>query len=228
MTPLTPDECRVLGVLIEKAQTTPQQYPLSVNALTLGCNQKNNRHPVVEWDEERVYSAVDSLRAKGLVREANLTGSRVPKFRHVAREVFSVDTPELVVLAELMLRGHQSAGELRQNASRMHPIEGLDAAQTILNALAARQPPMTRELPRRSGERATRWRQLLCPELHQSDESAPVDSPAHPELHQPRLSGPATAQHAPADLRIAALESEVHELRSQVADLTRRIAAAGL
>lgn len=228
MTPLTPDECRVLGVLIEKAQTTPQQYPLSINALTLGCNQKNNRHPVVEWDEERVYRAVDSLRAKGLVREANLTGSRVPKFRHVAREVFSVDTPELVVLAELMLRGPQSAGELRQNASRMHPMESLDAAQTILNALAARQPPMARELPRRSGERASRWRQLLCPELHKSDESAPVDSPAHPERHQPRPSGPATAQHAPADLRIAALESEVHELRSQVTDLTRRIAAAGL
>jgi uncharacterized protein YceH (UPF0502 family) len=211
MVTLKPDECRVLGVLIEKALTTPQQYPLSLNGLTVGCNQKNCRHPLTDFDDDRVFDAVESLRAKGLVREAMLSGSRVAKFRHVAREVFSVETPALVVLAELMLRGPQTAGELRSNASRMHPIESLDALQAVLNALMQAQPPMVRELP---GGHARRYAQLLCPDLH------PTDSPA-PGTTRDHLTA-SVAVPAPAGLaaRVEALEAEVKRLK----DVLERLA----
>jgi uncharacterized protein YceH (UPF0502 family) len=126
MLQLTPHECRVLGVLVEKAQTTPQQYPLTLNALVSGCNQKNNREPVLELSEEQVQAALDGLRQKGMAREVMLSGSRVDKFRHVAREALEIDTGELVILSELLLRGPQTIGELRGRAARMHPLETTD------------------------------------------------------------------------------------------------------
>ncbi|MBX3405558.1 MAG: DUF480 domain-containing protein [Phycisphaeraceae bacterium] len=216
MLTLKPDECRVLGVLIEKALTTPQQYPLSLNALTVGCNQKNCRLPVTDFDEERVFDAVESLRAKGLVREAMLSGSRVAKFRHVAREVLEVETPALVVLAELLLRGPQTAGELRGNASRMHPIESLEALQGVLATLVQRDPPMVRELP---GGHARRFAQLLCPDLHPLDERV-VHAPA--SASSPLASGNRAAPAAGPDVsaRLDALEREVAKLR----DALQRIA----
>lgn len=203
MLSLKPDECRVLGVLIEKALTTPQQYPLSLNSLTVGCNQKNCRSPLTDFDEDRVFDAVESLRVKGLVREAMLSGSRVAKFRHVAREVLNVETPALVVLAELMLRGPQTAGELRGNASRMHPIESLDALQGILGSLMTANPPMVRELP---GGHARRYAQLLCPELHVIDAQA---SPAG----EPALRTEARAVQPDLAARVESLEREVQKLR---------------
>ncbi len=216
MLTLKPDECRVLGVLIEKALTTPQQYPLSLNALTVGCNQKNCRMPVTDLDEERVFDAVESLRAKGLVREVMLSGSRVAKFRHVARETFNIETPALVVLAELMLRGPQSAGELRSNASRMHPIESLDALLGVLNSLMQREEPMVRELP---GGHARRFAQLICPDLHSLDERA-VHAPG--TLTRPPASTDRAAPAPSPDLaaRLAALERQVARLR----DALQRIA----
>jgi uncharacterized protein YceH (UPF0502 family) len=216
MLTLTPDECRVLGVLIEKALTTPQQYPLSLNALTVGCNQKNCRLPVTDLDEDRVFDAVESLRAKGLVREAMLSGSRVAKFRHVARETLNVETPALVVLAELMLRGPQTAGELRSNASRMHPIESLEALQGVLNSLMQRAEPMVRELP---GGHARRYAQLLCPDLHPLDERT---SPALAGASSPPASGHRASPAAPPDVsaRLDALERQVARLR----DALQRIA----
>src|SRR5512134_38169 len=108
---LTPHECRALGVLVEKAQTTPQQYPLTLNALVAGCNQKNNRDPVTELDEDAVLSALDGLRAADLVQELMLSGSRVAKYRHNARQVLGVETGDLVILTELLLRGPQTVGE---------------------------------------------------------------------------------------------------------------------
>lgn len=208
MITLKPDECRVLGVLIEKALTTPQQYPLSLNSLTIGCNQKNCRNPVTNFDEDRVFDAVESLRTKGLVREAMLSGSRVAKFRHIARETLEVETPALVVLAELMLRGPQSAGELRGNASRMHPIESLDALQGVLNSLMTREPAMVRELP---GGHARRYAQLLCPDLHSLAEPA---GHATPELSAPRAG--AAGHDAPSSAlaaRVESLEQEVQRLK---------------
>ncbi|MFO0875239.1 MAG: YceH family protein [Phycisphaerales bacterium] len=164
--PLLPDECRALGVLIEKAQTTPAQYPLTLNGVVVGCSQKNNREPVVEFDEERALVALDGLRAKSLVREVSLEGSRVPKYRHVARETLAVDTPQLVVIAELLLRGPQTVGELRGRASRMHPLDSMEVVEHVLDALSRRESPLVREIPPLPGSRSPRWMQLLCPALH--------------------------------------------------------------
>lgn len=220
MPTLKPDECRVLGVLVEKAQTTPQQYPLTLNSLTSGCNQKNNRLPVVEWDEDRAYDALDSLRAKGLVHEVNMTGSRVPKFRHTAREILAVDTPQLVVLAELLLRGPQSAGEIRSNASRMHPIESLEVLESVLSALMAREPPVVRELAPTPGTRARRYAQLLCPELHRLDAGPVASATMTPSAAaDPTDAAPVAALTA----RMAALEALVHRLESAVEGLSARL-----
>src|ERR1700733_9998805 len=119
MVQLTPDEARVLGVLIEKATTTPEQYPLSQN----GANQKNNRDPVISMDDNRAFDALEGLRAKGLLVRVNQAGSRVDKFRHSASDVLHARPAELAILAELMLRGPQTLGELRTRASRMQAFE---------------------------------------------------------------------------------------------------------
>jgi uncharacterized protein YceH (UPF0502 family) len=217
MITLTRDESRVLGVLIEKAQTTPAQYPLTLNALVVGSNQKNNRDPVTNFDEERVFDAVDSLRTKGLVRELMLSGSRVPKYRHVAREVLSVTTEELVILAELLLRGPQTVGELRGRASRMHPLESLESTQAVLNGLIARAEPMLRDFPPSPGSRAKRYVQLLCPELHPLDHVSQGTDSADDFSALPARAG----DQAPKGLveRVDQLESEVRQLRQSVLKL---------
>ena len=232
MLTLTPNECRVLGVLVEKAQTTPQQYPLTLNALTSGCNQKNNREPVTNLTDEQVLQAIDSLRAKGLAREVMLSGSRVEKFRHIARETLQVDTNQLVILTELLLRGPQTIGELRGRASRMHPLETTEIVKNILDSLMQRpegREPMIRQLPPApgTGDRASRYAQLLCPNLHPLD-AAPAPAVAH---HDTATSASissnssravtAAPQHAstPGDevaQRISALEKEVADLRAAI------------
>ena len=219
MITLLPDECRVFGVLVEKAQTTPQQYPLTLNGLTVGCNQKNNRFPVVEWDDDRVYDALDGLRAKKLVNEVNLTGSRVPKFKHNAREVLGVDTSQLILLTELLLRGPQSAGDLRSRASRMHPLESLEIVQDVLEALIKRDPPMVKELPPQPGTRAKRYVQLLCTDLHKLDAVSPGEADAEP--HCSAMSAPS----ASADVlhRLSALESHVQQLEEALNRLAARL-----
>lgn len=216
---LKPDECRVLGVLVEKAQTTPGQYPLTMNALTNGCNQKNNRFPITDWDEERVYDAVDSLRAKKLVSEVQFTGSRVPKFKHNARETLGVDTSQLVILTELLLRGPQSIGDLRGNASRMHPIESLETARGVLDSLMAAAPParpepIVKEIPPPPGGRARLFVQLLCPELHPLASLLPIDR-AHEKQDSPAAPGVGD--------RVSALEREVAELRVALSSLAARL-----
>jgi uncharacterized protein len=212
MMQLKPDECRVLGVLVEKALTTPAQYPLTLNSLTTGCNQKNNRFPVVNWDEDRVMDALDSLRQKGLVREAMLTSSRVAKFRHMAREVLHVDTPQLIILTELLLRGPQSIGDIRQNASRMHPLESLEITRNVLDSLMQRPEPdgtpMVKEIPPPPGQRARLFVQLLCPDLHPLNALMPSDS--EPEESRAQAASPGLAA------RVEALESEVARLRAAI------------
>jgi uncharacterized protein YceH (UPF0502 family) len=214
---LKPDECRVLGVLVEKAMTTPGQYPLSLNGLTVGCNQKNNRFPVVEWDEERVYDAVDGLRAKKLLSEVQLTGSRVPKFKHNAREALGVDTSQLVVLTELMLRGPQSIGDLRGNASRMHPLESMEAAKAVLDSLMspARPEALVKEIPPPPGGRARLWVQLLCPDLHPLSSLAPST-----------MGGMGAQQHSEAHslaARVEDLEHQVAKLRAGLSSLAAKL-----
>ncbi|MGA1392159.1 MAG: YceH family protein [Phycisphaerales bacterium] len=217
MLELTPDACRVLGTLIEKAQTVPAQYPLTLNSIVSGTNQKNNRDPVVELDEERVLGALDSLRGLGLVHEVILSGSRVPKYRHLSREVLGVNTSELVILAELLLRGPQTVGELRGRASRMHPLESLETVGNFLESLRGRERPLVEELPPIPGTRANRWRQLLCRELH------PIDVPHHAPAPSPGAAPPPPASPIAAQTndRLEELERRLGELASRVEAIER-------
>jgi uncharacterized protein YceH (UPF0502 family) len=210
---LTPDECRVLGVLIEKAQTTPQQYPLSLNAVLGGANQKSNRDPVLTMTEDRALTALDGLRTKNLAREVMLSSSRVEKYRHVAREALEVDTSALVVLAELLLRGPQTVGEIRGRASRMHPLESIEIVSALLEHLMERDPPLVRSVSPLPGSRATRYAQLLCPDLHPLDASATVGAghaPGEPT---------ASAGHDVID-RLDRLERELDDLKKAVQRIT--------
>jgi uncharacterized protein YceH (UPF0502 family) len=225
---LTPDECRVLGTLVEKAQTTPAQYPITLNALTAGCNQRNNRDPVTDLSEEQVLDALDSLRRRGLVRDVMLSGSRVTKYRHLAREVIGVDTAQLVILAELLLRGPQTSGELRARASRMHPIESLQAVEATLSSLIDRPEradgdgadgtgggPLVRRLAPAPGTRAPRYAQLLCPDLH------PLEA-AHATGDAPPMRAGADPSLDALAARVEALEAEVAALRDALAQQSHR------
>ncbi len=223
MVVLKPDECRVLGVLIEKALTTPQQYPLTLNALTVGCNQKNNRLPVVEWDEERVLDAVESLRHKGLVREALLSGSRVAKYRHLGREVLQADTAEIAILAELWLRGPQTLGELRQHAGRMQAFASLEALEAIVRGLMGREPALVREYPPAPGTRASLFAQTLCPDLHRvearADSSGAEAGSAAASSAAAAGGGGNAGGSGGLAARVEALEREVAEMRRLLAEL---------
>jgi len=221
MITLEPDECRVLGVLVEKAQTTPAQYPMTLNSITAGCNQKNNRHPVVEWDEERVYDAIDGLRAKKLVSEVQLTGSRVAKFKHNARDVLGVDTSQLVVLTELLLRGPQSLGDIRGNASRMHPLESLDSTRAVLEGLMTPSPPqrdapMVKEVPPPPGGRARLYVQLLCPDLHFVAAAAAAPPSSEPAARPERSDGDLAARVKRLEDETAVLREAVRRLESEL------------
>ena len=209
---LSPDECRVLGTLIEKALTTPGQYPLSLNSLVTGVNQKSNREPVVEIDEDRALRAIDGLRAKGLVRDVTFTGSRVEKYRHTAGESLELRPPESALLAELLLRGPQTVGELRGRASRMQPFESLEAVEGSLATLATRAEPLSplvRELPPLPGSRAPRWMQLLCETLHPVQHSARAEEPV-------ARGGAQQDELLELRLRVEALEAAVSDLRSRL------------
>src|SRR4051812_80612 len=165
MVQLSPTEARVLSVLIEKATTTPEQYPLSLNALVAGCNQKNNRDPVLTLSDDEVFDAVEGLRAKQLVVRVDTIGSRVAKYRHHAGEVLHCRGGELAILSELLLRGPQTLGELRGRASRMHPMATLEDAKTMVRALMEHTEPLAKEIAPAPGSRAERFAQLLCPEI---------------------------------------------------------------
>lgn len=209
MSHLTADESRVLGVLVEKALTTPEQYPLSLNAVVNGSNQKNNRDPVIAMDEGRAFEALEGLRAKGLVVRADMAGSRVNKFRHHASEALHVRTAELALLAELLLRGPQTLGELRGRASRMSPFESTDAVKSMLTALMQRDEPLVRQLPPSPGSRAERYAQLLSPDLHSLQAA-------------PDFAGEDVGGNANLADRVRTLEGEVATLK----DAIRRLAAS--
>jgi uncharacterized protein len=210
MIELTPNEARALGVLIEKSTTTPEQYPLSLNGLTAGCNQKNNRDPVLNLSEDDVFTAVDGLREKQLAVRVDAMGSRVHKYRHEAERVLSCGGPSLAMLAELLLRGPQTVGELRGRASRMHAIESLDEAQTRLRAMMEKEEPLVRELGPAPGSRANRFVQLLCPTAHAIvvAQTAPQSTETAPAAGAGNLSE-----------RVARLEQEVTVLRSALSKL---------
>ena len=217
MVQLTSDECRVLGVLVEKAHTVASQYPMSLNAIVVGCNQKSNRHPVMTIDEDRVVRALEGLRDKHLVLFADTAGSRVMKYRHNCREGLGVGTNELVVLTELLLRGPQTAGEIRTRASRMHPLGTLDELQNLLKFMMDREPPLVRRVPPVPGGRVERYAQLLCPHLHRLDEPSGEDATEDSAPSAKAAGSPGLAS------RVDMLEGDVMRLRRVVEQLANAL-----
>jgi len=201
-------EARVLGCLIEKEMTTPEYYPLSLNALTNACNQKSNRDPVMALDEREVVAALDGLRFKQLAL-VSADGGRVPKYRHILAEKLKLVPQELALLCELLVRGPQTLGELRTRAERMSAFADLAAVETVLQELAGRDEPLVTRLARQAGRKEARYAQLMCGE----PQSAPEDSAPPPEAARLRL----TAENE----RISRLEEELASLREEVAGLRR-------
>ena len=160
---LTPLEARVLGVLVEKQITVPDTYPMSLNALVGGSNQKTNRQPVIEATEAEVLTALDGLKGLSLIFEGS--GSRVVKFEHNMGRVLQVPSQAVALLTVLMLRGPQTAAELRLNCERLHRFADISSVEGFLDELAAKAVPMVIKLPRAAGEREARWAQLLCGEV---------------------------------------------------------------
>ena len=163
MRALTPLEARVLGVLVEKQHTVPDTYPLSLNALVAGCNQKTARTPVIEATDAEVLTAIDGLKGLSLVFEGS--SSRVVKFEHNTARVLGVPGAAVALLAVLMLRGPQTAAELRLNCERLHRFADISSVEGFLDELATKEPARVLKLPRAAGEREARWAQLLCGEV---------------------------------------------------------------
>ena len=209
-------EARVLGVLIEKELTTPDGYPLSINAVVLGSNQKSNRDPQTDYTEAEVVVALTGLMTKHLAGRSMPAGSRVEKYRHSAREGLGLTAAETAVLAELLLRGPQQPGELRTRASRMSPLSSQEELLGVLGSLS--QKGLARNLGRRSGERVERWGQTLAPEAHPAEAAA---APASEPAPSPTTATPAAPAAPAPDLaqRLADLEQRVARLESTLAEL---------
>ncbi|WP_028207381.1 YceH family protein [Paraburkholderia nodosa] len=161
---LSPIEARIVGVLVEKQHTVPDTYPLSLNALTLGCNQKTARTPVMNVSEAEVLAAIEDLKLLSLVFEGS--SSRVPRFEHNLNRVLGVPSQAVALLTVLLLRGAQTGAELRLNSSRLHGFADVSSVEGFLEELAEREPPLVVKLPRAPGERESRWMHLLCGEVN--------------------------------------------------------------
>jgi uncharacterized protein YceH (UPF0502 family) len=168
---LNAEEQRVLGALMEKSKTTPDYYPMTLNGLTAACNQKTSRNPVVQYDEETVVLALDSLKKKGLVSTATGGSSRAVKYKHNFAIVFPVAPAEVAIIALLLLRGPQTPGELNTNSGRLYEFETLEEVQVVLEKLSAPEMAFVMQLPRRSGQKEVRYMHLLngTPVLEESD-----------------------------------------------------------
>ena len=212
---LTDIEVRVLGSLTEKDITTPDYYPLSLNALVNACNQKNNRDPVMTLDEDAVRQALSGLQEKRLAGPAGGADSRVSKYEHRLQEVFNFDRREIAVLCVLLLRGPQTPGELRSRTDRMHHFEALDEVQSTLQRLMEREPPLATMLPRQPGTKEARYDHLLSDHPH-----AAYSFAAAAEEH----SLPAASSSSHDGERLSQLEHEVAELRREVGELKQQLA----
>ncbi|HET9318794.1 MAG TPA: YceH family protein [Bryobacteraceae bacterium] len=192
-------EVRVLGALLEKDGTTPEYYPLSLNALCAACNQKSNREPVMSLDEDRVAAAIDSLRAKGLALDISGGEHRVHKYGHRMGEAFNFDRREQALMCVLMLRGPQTVGELRGRSERVYAFDGLADVEATLQRLAERTPPLVRKLARRSGEKEQRFAHLLGGDVE-------ISAPAAPPLEE----------------RVTALETALSDLTRQFEEFRKK------
>jgi len=206
MVVLSAVEVRVLGSLVEKEMATPEYYPLTLNALVNACNQKSNRDPVVSYDEDTVADAIDCLREKRMAAVITGAGMRVPKFREVLSETLNLGRRELAILCELMVRGPQTVGELRDRAGRLHPFSDLEEVESILRHLTEWQPsPLVTRLPRLPGTKELRHAHLLSGEPPAAQAAAVV-----PEA-------------TPREGRLAALEAAVRELQEEVRGLREQL-----
>jgi len=224
---LAPLEARVIGCLIEKQITTPDQYPLSLNALVNACNQKSNRDPVMELEEATVQQAVDGLAKKHLVIEKSGFGSRVPKYQHrfcnTEYGTFKLDPQELAVVCELLLRGAQTPGELRSRASRMASFTDVSEIEATLNRLSEREGgPYVLRLAREPGRRESRYAHLFSGEV--AGGAAGHDTDAAPTAPGPVVSAPETSFPASRqEERLTRLEEEVEALRAALNELQARL-----
>lgn len=202
-------EARVLGALIEKDITTPDYYPLSLNALVNACNQKNNRDPVMNLDENAVRDALTGLQEFRLAGPASGADSRVTKYEHRLQETFNFTRGETAVLCVLLLRGPQTPGELRGRTERMHRFEDLDAVQASLQRLMQREPPLVTVLPRQPGMKESRYAHLMSGEV---------------DVGELEARASASTVDAGEKQRIATLEEQVIELQREVSDLKQQLA----
>ncbi len=189
-------EARVLGALVEKEITTPEYYPLTLNALVNACNQKSNREPVVSYDEETVSDALASLKEKRLSFALTGAGMRVPKFGHRMVETLNMGRREIAILCELMNRGPQTVGELRTRSERMHRFSDLDEVETCLRGLAHREPPFAVRLERQAGMKEPRWAHLFSGDVTE-------------------MAAPAASEPVRGD-RVSGMEYELNQLRDRV------------
>ena len=220
---LTAAEIRVLGCLLEKQRTTPEAYPLSLNALRLACNQSTNRDPVVDYDEATIRDALHRLSRRRWTRLASGPGSRAPKYRHLLDEALGLPDDEVAVLCVLMLRGAQTPGELKQRTERLHPLADLAAVPATLERLIGRE--LAARLDRRPGQKEERYTQLLgedAAEPSASPAATPAATPAAPPPVAPArvpisTDGPPRAPEP--DPRIDRIEAELAALRGEVGEL---------
>ena len=212
---LTLPEARVLGCLMEKDITTPDYYPLTLNSLQSACNQKSSRYPVVEYDGKEVVRAVDGLRNKKLAMLVGQGGARVPKYRHIAEDALSLNPQQFALLTCLLLRGPQTAGELKTRSERLFQFERPEQAEEVLEEMcASAEAPLVVKLPRQPGKRECRYAHLLCGALEISDEE---EASVAPEM--------ARQQVEQEENRLARLEAQVEELSCQLDELRQEFIA---
>jgi uncharacterized protein len=237
---ISPEGGRVLGCLVEKQLTTPQQYPLTMNALTVACNQATNREPVMTLDDEVVHRALENLKELRLVRFVLPShGKSVIRYRQVLDEAYGLDAGRVALLAGLLLRGPQTLGELRTRTGRMAEFDSLGAVQGELEVLAGQPEPLVRLQPRQPGQKEDRWQQLLAAELAAPGVASGSERVSLPEPGTssggtlPAGSAPSdlptpptrTGESQPLDHRVEELASEVAALRNQLAELSASLAA---
>jgi len=202
---LTEIEVRVLGALIEKEITTPDYYPMSLNALVAACNQSSNRHPILHLDESTVADAADSLRERKLVHRVDRGESRVVKYRHVLYEAMNWGRPVIAVMCVLMLRGPQTVGEIRTRSGRLYDFTSLDEVELTLNSLMTGDSPLITRLPRQSGQKEVRYSHLLSGEVSFTPAEAEAEAESVPELS-----------------RIEKLEKDVEDLKRQFEEFRKQ------
>ncbi len=213
-------EARVLGCLIEKQFTTPDTYPLTLNSLTLACNQKSNRDPVMEVEEQVVLRALDTLRDKKLIEMVSMAGSRVMKYKHQAERALVLEPPPLALLSELLVRGPQTAGELRGRAARMCPFENIEAVEQVLGMLATRSPePLVVLLPRQPGRKEPRYAHLLSGMLKPEELAAMASGPAPDKA---RITVQAENERIEKlEVELAMLRQDMSTVQAQVAEIRK-------